>query len=545
MLAASFHRCTSQSLTGSTSDGTHKGCNGKAPSANSSTFRTLNGLQNAHHIPLVSATKVKCMDAETNFTPNALHLGNSKALSLSGIQTVGISSSAVIVTDKKIAPENLQAQSAQMVTVSQQKETANTLDTPRALTPLHEMTNFVANDSLQSVMKSKRLFQSSSKGRGPGPGPRIVDKFSTSTLGQFAAKHCAEKGSSWEECVEHGVKDVTMRVTSVNATKLRFCQEDGSPLFFLGQRDAPRCSHVGKSSDIREWLCRQGCDKSLIPEKWVQNHFRWVVWKLAAMERRFPEQLAGHYLTYSHVLSQIKGRYEKELRGARRPAVRKVLNKDVTASSPMILCVSQILRFKSKAPRKEDDRSATTTMEEVRLELTDGWYAVSTIVDSALTALVGRGKIQLGSKLMICNAQLVGSDEGVDPLDEDYCSDRRNCPLFLKISANCSRLAKWDAKLGFVHPKHTASQGGSFLVKSLSDVFPEGGLIPAIDLIICKRYPRMFLEQLKDSRNQNTVSNHLTEAEEAARQNEHDLKQQRASEMYADAARKECSEVSL
>ena len=255
------------------------------------------------------------------------------------------------------------------------------------------------------------------------------------------------------------------------------------------------------------------------------------------MERRFPIQLGGQYLNYSHLLSQLKGRYEKELRGAKRPAVRKVLNKDVSSGMPMILCVSQILRFKSKLPKQE-------SVEEVRLELTDGWYAVSTLLDFVLTNLVDKGTIQVGSKIMICNAQLVGSDDGVDPLDDNYCSDRRNCPLLLKITANNSRKASWDAKLGFVQPKLTAQQGGGILVKSLSDIYPEGGSIPTIELVICKRYPRMYREQIKDISTQNVVTNHLTEAEEAARQSEHDMKNQRASENYAESARKECSEVS-
>lgn len=259
---------------------------------------------------------------------------------------------------------------------------------------------------------------------------------------------------------------------------------------------------------------------------------------MAAMERRFPVQLGGQYLDYSHVLSQIKGRYEKELRGAKRPSVRKILNKDVSAGMPIILCVSQILHFKSKPSKKDGQMVQKEAIEETRLELTDGWYAVSTILDGALTRLVEKGKIQTGSKLMICNAQLVGSDDGVDPLDDSYYSDRRNCPLFLSISANNTRPARWDAKLGFVHPGR-----GSILIKSFSDIHSDGGQIPAIDLVICKRYPQMYLEQVKEGKSQNVVTKHLTEAEEAGRQNEHDLNHQRASEKYSEAAQKECLEV--
>jgi len=415
------------------------------------------------------------------------------------------------------------------------------------------MTNIV-DDPFQSVMKSKRLFQSAAfegnelqKTRNmikPVVDISIFAPKGVSTLSQFAANHNATEASSWEDCIKYGVKDATMRVTSVNAIKLRFSSGDDSPLFFFGQRDPPKCKHVGKVSDISEWLCRQECDKSLISDKWILNHVRWIVWKLAAMERRFPIQLGGHYLTYSHVLSQIKGRYEKELRAAKRPALRKVLNRDVSACMPIVLCVSQILRFKIKQHLEGGNGSGKSeNNEEVRLELSDGWYAVSALLDSVLTSLINGGKIRVGSKLMICNAQLVGSDDGVDPLDENYFSDRLNCPLFLKISSNNTRLASWDAKLGFVHPKLTVNQGGGILVKSLCDIFPDGGNIPAIDLVICKRYPQMFLEQVKNIGTQIIATNHLTEAEEAARQNDHDMSQQRTSERYADNACRECSEV--
>jgi len=395
--------------------------------------------------------------------------------------TEGHSVQANIVTDRKDTPAALESEEELTRTSSSMSSPPQELNNLQ--TPLHEMTN-VSHDNQQSMMKSKRLFQSTAKERNATSDSSedchqsrgiVPDCSSTNysqvTLGQFAAKHdIGTEIGSWDNCIEHGVKEVTMRVTSVNAIKLRFNKDDESPLFLLGQRDVPKCSHIGKSTEISEWLISQGCDETLISTKWIRNHSRFIIWKLASMERRFPGQLGGQYLTYSHVLSQLKGRYEKELRGAKRPAVRKILNKDCSAGMPIILCVSQILRFKSKVPKKTDEQSSSSTappeaIEETRLELTDGWYAVSTLLDGVLTKLVEKGKIQVGSKLMICNAQLVGSEDGVDPLDDSYFSDRRSCPIFLKITANCTRLALWDAKLGFVHPKHTADQGGSILGK--------------------------------------------------------------------------------
>jgi len=404
--------------------------------------------------------------------------------------------------------------------------------------PLHEMTNFAHDPLLQSAMKSKRLFDSTVKARKN----KCIDR-SKVTLRELRGD--ATEMISWASCIEHGVKDVTLRVTSINAIKLRFNSNDNTPLFLLGQRDVPKCTNVGKVTDILDWLCCQGCDKTFVTEKWIQNHFRWIVWKLAAMERRFPEQLGGQYLNYGHVLSQIKGRYQKELCDAKRPAVRKVLNRDVSACLPIILCVGQILRFKPKSPQnaQHDQTIGKTGIDEIRLELSDGWYAVPAILDSVLSTLVGSGKICVGSKLMICNAQLVGSEDGVDPLDDDYFSDRRDCRIALHITANNTRLAVWDAKLGFVHPKFTSQQGGSLLVKTLSGIFPDGGTVPVIDLVLCKVYPRLYLEQLKDDKT--VVTNHLTEAEEAARQNDKEINRQRESEQFVSDSGTEFSEVRL
>ena len=36
-----------------------------------------------------------------------------------------------------------------------------------------------------------------------------------------------------------------------------------------------------------------GVNKSKIKEDWIKNHYRWIVWKLASLERRFPNKFAG------------------------------------------------------------------------------------------------------------------------------------------------------------------------------------------------------------------------------------------------------------
>lgn len=51
-----------------------------------------------------------------------------------------------------------------------------------------------------------------------------------------------------------------------------------------------------------------GVDPKLISEQWVYNHYRWIVWKQASMERSFPETVGSLCLTPEQVLLQLKYR---------------------------------------------------------------------------------------------------------------------------------------------------------------------------------------------------------------------------------------------
>lgn len=53
-------------------------------------------------------------------------------------------------------------------------------------------------------------------------------------------------------------------------------------------------------------------DPKLITEEWVYNHYRWIVWKQASMERSFPEMMGSLSLTPEQVLLHLKYRYIRE-----------------------------------------------------------------------------------------------------------------------------------------------------------------------------------------------------------------------------------------
>jgi len=179
--------------------------------------------------------------------------------------------------------------------------------------------------------------------------------------------------------------------------------------------------------------------------------------------------------------------------------------------------------------------SPSRPQEVIKLELTDGWYSVPAVLDSILTSFVRRGKIRVGSKLLLSNATLLGAEDGIDPLDSNYSSSRRDCPVALRLVANSTRLANWDAKLGFVPVVgKIRAQEGFLLVRSLSDIMPGGGNLPLMDLIICRQYPKLFLEQ-------GGVNRVLSEAEDELCRKQFEKKRQVAIDKIMESAEKECS----
>ena len=296
-------------------------------------------------------------------------------------------------------------------------------------------------------------------------------------------------------CIKLGVRSIVMKISADNASKLRFdC--NGLPHSFLGEKIRDHVNLCGGVVDLRNQLLQRGCLNSIISDMWLNNHYRWICWKLAAMERRFPRLLAGKYLTYEHVISQLCQRYNQEYGAGKRSILKRILNRDLTSSQSMILCVSKIMKREkvTETNTKIVNVSVIPKADECIIELTDGWYSISAIMDDFLQDRVRKGKIAVGSKLMISNAVLEGAEDGIDPLDPKYFSAMRSLSVRLKICANSTRLSKWTAKLGQVWTNHVP-YGGLYRIKSLIDVVRGGGSIPLIFLVICKRYPILFMEQ--------------------------------------------------
>jgi hypothetical protein len=160
--------------------------------------------------------------------------------------------------------------------------------------------------------------------------------------------------------------------------------------------------------DLRGYLAAEPITSGLA---WLDNHFKWICWKLASLDRFVASnqsyQNSNLYLTYPNIIQQLSHRVHKELELCHRPCLALILERDSSPSRFMVLCVANILREKSN--------------DNFKLELTDGWYSIETVVDRHLAEVVRAGKISIGQKLSICMAELVGGSDGVAPLENSSC----------------------------------------------------------------------------------------------------------------------------
>jgi hypothetical protein len=222
--------------------------------------------------------------------------------------------------------------------------------------------------------------------------------------------------------------------------------------------------------EARAALIEGGAQAALCPLDWIQNHWRWIVWKFAALLRAFPFKYAADNLSPGWLLSQLAYRYEREINAAQRSALKRCLERDDSASRYLCLAVAQIDRARGC------------------VELTDGWYSCWTVAfDAPLRELLTRDRLFEGQKVEICGAQLTG-DDGVPALE----GSRPDCPAKLSLSRNCIRRTRWDTKLGFQF------HAPAFL-KELSHVHAQGGYLPAIKLCILRCYPLAFRDDSKGS----------------------------------------------
>jgi hypothetical protein len=283
-----------------------------------------------------------------------------------------------------------------------------------------------------------------------------------------------------EECIDHGVHEATLNVSSANALSIQF-DSNGFPESIEEDNQDNEAS-LSICSKVRQSLKEYGFSDTQIKDAWIKTHARLVIWKLASYERRFSRFLAGQHLTYNNLIAGLITRFQKEIVEGHRPVLRRILNCDASPRAAMILLVCGVV----SSAQPHDNKTPNAV-----LELSDGWYCVKTLLDKKLTLLLKKGVIKVGTKLLVSNGHLGGVEEGVDPLDEGGSADK----AMLQLAANSTRLAKWNSKLGLVRPNKSHVPKGKLLVKRISDVIPGGGNLPVIRVFVERVYPLLYYEK--------------------------------------------------
>ncbi|KAH9070787.1 hypothetical protein EDB83DRAFT_2517952 [Lactarius deliciosus] len=220
----------------------------------------------------------------------------------------------------------------------------------------------------------------------------------------------------------------------------------------------------------------------LATQEWVDNHWSLILWKLAGMVALDPESEVDDYRkrwSWKEMMRQLCYRYEKELNGSARPALRLITTQDTSARLHMVLCVSDITWSQEGVQVGEDGLPA---VPHPTLELSDGWYRLRARVDDILARAVRRDVIRVGRKIAISGASI---PRDVEPCEVLEAYDR----VELIITGNGTHLAPWHTKLGFQpYPA----------IATLNSISPDGGMIPCLELIVTKVYPIAFIEFQKD-----------------------------------------------
>nr|XP_021397545.2 breast cancer type 2 susceptibility protein [Lonchura striata domestica] len=346
------------------------------------------------------------------------------------------------------------------------------------------------------------------------PGSLYVIK--TSASNRISLKTAVEEKSpsfySTEELYTYGVSKQCIQVNSTNAESFQFLIKDffskeyllagnGMHLADGGWLIPTDEGKAGKKEFYRALLDTPGVDPNLITEAWVYNHYRWIVWKLAAMEVSFPHEFANRCLTPEMVLLQLKYRYDLEVDKSKRSAIKKIMERDDAAGKTLVLCISKIISLNTVVSPSSSNKNMESKKAAALIEVTDGWYGIRALLDPPLKAFLDRRQLTVGQKIIVHGAELVGPQNGCTPLEAPDS-------LMLKISANSTRRVRWYTKLGFHRDPRP------FPVP-LSSLYSEGGAVGCIDVVIQRTYPIQWME--KTSAGSYVFRNSRAEEREAAK----------------------------
>ncbi|XP_060193023.1 protein BREAST CANCER SUSCEPTIBILITY 2 homolog B-like [Lycium barbarum] len=263
--------------------------------------------------------------------------------------------------------------------------------------------------------------------------------------------------------------------------EVRRMNPDTAEIYVFNDKSCSGC--IGVESFL-EMLSRSGASMQYVSKKWVTNHYKWIVWKLASYERCYNAKISGKLLTICNVLEELKYRYEREVNYGHRSAIKRILEGDVTPSSMMVLCISNIYSVCDSPVGSQSSLSSTTENGTcAKVELTDGWYSIIAVLDTLLSKKLAAGKLFVGQKLRIWGAGLCGWTGPVSPLEASGTTS-------LLLHINGTYRAHWASRLGFC-------KGGGIPLSFMS-IKEGGGAVPITLVGISRIYPVLFRERLSN-----------------------------------------------
>lgn len=262
-------------------------------------------------------------------------------------------------------------------------------------------------------------------------------------------------------------ESVLNQIHSTNALCVSFALDRSTPIL----ADLPCKYTLEKLSDI----LLVNFEHPRLDSSWVKNHYRWIVWKLACLERlKFP----GKKLSFENVAQQLTKRAITEFQNGHRSAIFKMLRGDLCLDSIFVMVFSRVL--------SEEE-------EEYIVELSDGWYAVEAAFDAELSAMVFSCRLFPGAKIAFTRAKW--SIESVDvqcPLQLECNSAGKSSSLQsqprLRLAMNHTKPARWDSRLGSYRNRKS-------FTKSISSLQASSELIPRMQIFIQRRSLLLFREQ--------------------------------------------------
>jgi len=313
---------------------------------------------------------------------------------------------------------------------------------------------------------------------------------------------------------------IVMKVNGMNAHRVAFDSHDGKACGFV-VKDAAFQDREGSAGWARAWRALRSCREIDVEElataEWTLNHFRWIVWKLAGMERSLNQKDA---LTFENVLFELKYRYERELVQASRPFLRKILEKDFTSEAHLVLMLVDY------------DESSDIFL------VSDGWYCVAASFDQGLRKIFQEGKLQPGFKFHVCGASVSRNEGGFSPLDLPennlFLVKQKNVstPVMI-LSQNCTLPAEWDAKLGL-------QSKSPFFVKRIGSISHHAGTqVPAIRGVLVRRFQTIYVERTPQGQWMNRTQE---EEDQERRRFENDIVRVR-DEILSEVSSQECASL--